>query len=143
MAELKTKRTNASVSKFIATVADEQKRADSKQLVEIFSKATGYQPAIWGDSIIGFGCYHYKSERSSQEGDWMLTAFSPRKQNISLYIMSGPEKHGDLLKKLGKHKASKGCCLYIKRLSDIDTNILQKIISASVADMKRNYQCRP
>ncbi len=139
MAELKTKKTTASVSTFLDTVEDEQKKKDCKELVKIFSAVTKEKPAMWGDSIIGFGEYHYKSERSTQEGDWMLTAFSPRKQNISLYIMSGFSQHTELLKKLGKHKASKGCCLYIKKLEDIDVAVLKKLISASIKEVRKMY----
>jgi len=93
---------------------------------------------MWGQSIIGFGKYHYKSTRSKQKGTWPLTGFSPRKQNISIYIMSGFKNKTDLLKKLGKHKTSVGC-LYIKQLSDINESVLKKIIRKSVADMKKRH----
>ena len=98
MAELKTQKNSASVTKFIDSVDDEQKRADAYELVKIFSEVTGEKPMMWGDSIIGFGEYHYKSDRSTQEGNWMLTGFSPRKQQISLYIMSGFKEHSEILK---------------------------------------------
>ncbi len=137
MAELKTQKNDASVTDFIESLDDEQKRADSHQLVKIFSKITGEKPVMWGTSIIGFGFYHYKSQRSKQEGDWMLTAFSPRKQQLSLYIMSGPSKYPELLKKLGKHKISSGCCLYIKKLSDVNLDILRELIKVSFEDMKK------
>lgn len=139
MVELKTKKNDASVTDFIAKVPDEKKRQDATALLEIFEKITGEKAMMRGDSIIGFGEYHYKSTRSSQEGDRPLTGFSPRKQNISLYIMPGIGKYGDLLKDLGKHKVSKGCCLYIKRLSDVDISVLEKIIKQSLLDMKKIY----
>lgn len=139
MAELKTKKNKASVTEFIAKVTDEQKRKDSEELSKIFESVTKEKPTMWGTSIIGFGSYHYKSERSKQEGDWPLTGFSPRKQNISIYIMSGVQKYPDLLEKLGKHKTSKGSCLYIKLLSDIDIPTLKKLIKKSVSDMKKMY----
>jgi len=139
MAELKTKKNNASVSKFIAAVDHEQKKKDSKELLKIFKDATGMKPKMLGTSIVGFGSYHYKSERSSQEGDWPLTGFSPRKANISIYIMPGFKKYGALLKKIGKHKISGGSCLYIKTLDDIHIPTLKKLIKTSVADMKKIY----
>lgn len=142
MAELKTKKNKASVARFIKDVEDEQKRKDAKKLNQIFKEATGLKPAMWGESIIGYGRYHYKSERSSQEGDWPLTGFSPRKSNISVYIMPGFKEYGDLLKKIGEHKVSKGSCLYIKKLEDIDTNILKKLIKKSVSDMRKKHNIK-
>lgn len=136
MSELKTIANNASVDDFINAVADETKRQDSFALVELFSKITGEKPKMWGSSIIGFGQYHYKSERSSQEGDWPLTGFSPRKQNLTLYITPGFDKYTNLLENLGKHKTSKGC-LYINKLSDVDQNVLEELIKASFTDMKQ------
>jgi hypothetical protein len=136
MAELKTQKTNASVTAFLAAVEDEQKRKDSQELLKIFEEVSKEKAAMWGTSIIGFGQYHYKSERSKQEGDWPLTGFSPRKQNITLYIMSGFDGQKKLLEKIGKHKVSGGSCLYIKRLSDINLNILKQIIEASLKVMR-------
>ena len=135
MSELKTQLNDASVKAFIDSVEDEQKKQDCFALVKIFSQITGEVPKMWGSSIIGFGKYHYKSERSSQEGDWMLTGFSPRKQNLTLYIMDGFENYADLLAILGKYKTSKSC-LYINWLSDIDQNILADIVKKSYAAMK-------
>lgn len=142
MAELKTKKTNASVSAFLATVEDEKKRKDSQELVKIFEKITKEKATMWGTSIVGFGSYHYKSERSKQEGDWPLTGFSPRKQNITIYIMSGFGGQGKLLEKLGKFKISGGSCLYIKQLSDVDPEILKKLIEDSVKYMKERYKVK-
>lgn len=139
MAELKTKVNNASVTNFINSVPDETKRKDGHILLALFKKITGEKPKMWGTSIIGFGLYHYKSERSAQEGDWPLTGFSPRKQNLTLYIMLGFTDFTDLLKKLGKHKTSKGC-LYINKLADVDMKILEKIIKTSFLAMKKKYK---
>jgi hypothetical protein len=138
MAELKTKKTKANVVKFINTVENEQKRKDSKALLKIFKEVTGFKPALWGTSIIGFGQYHYKSQRSTQEGDWPLTGFSPRKQNISIYIMPGFKRCQKELKKLGKHKHSVSC-LYIKKLDDIHIPTLKKIIRDAVKYMQEEY----
>ena len=137
MSEIKTKVNDASVQDFIETVDGDQKKKDSFELLEIFERLTGEKPKMWGASIVGFGQYHYKSEKSRQEGDWMLTGFSPRKQSISFYLtLAGFEKYADLLDTLGKHKVGKGC-LYINKLSDIDRNVLEKLISVSFIDMKK------
>jgi len=143
MAELKTKLTKASARNFIDKVPDKQKKQDSLALLKIFQNITGEKPKMWGTSIIGFGQYHYKSERSSQEGDWMLTGFSPRKQNLTLYISPlytmGVAGYSDLLKKLGKHKTSGGC-LYINKLSDVDTRVLEQMIKRSFLAMKKRHK---
>lgn len=127
MAELKTQRTTQNPVEFIKTVDPATKQAESMELLEMFQKVTGEKPVMWGTSIVGYGMYHYKSERSAQEGDWPLVAFSPRKQNLTLYIMAGNKDSTDLLQKLGKHKTSVGC-LYINKLSDVDKSILPKLI---------------
>jgi hypothetical protein len=136
MAELKTKPTNQKAEDFLKTITPSEKQADGFKLLEIFKKTTGEKPVMWGTSIVGFGKYHYKSERSTQEGDWPLIGFSPRKQNLTLYIMSGFKDNQDLLKKLGKHKTSVGC-LYINHLSDVDIQILSKLIKRSLDYMKK------
>lgn len=133
MAELKTKLNDKSVLKFINSLQDEKKRTDSLAILDMMKEITKEEPKMWGDSIIGFGTYHYKYA-SGREGDWFLTGFSPRKQNFSLYIMSGFREYGELLKKLGKHKTSKAC-LYIKSLDDIDTKTLKELITKSVRKM--------
>lgn len=138
MAEVKTKKNNASVEDFINAIPDERKREDSKKLLKMFKEVTGESPAMWGTSIVGYGLYHYKSERSSQEGDWPLVGFSPRKQNLTIYIMNGPDNYRELFKKLGKYKNSVGC-LYIKRLSDVDVSVLREIIKTSYIDSKRKF----
>jgi len=135
VAELKTKKSNATVLQFMKTIDHEQRRKDALELVEIFEQVTKMQPKLWGDSIVGFGEYHYKSERSTQEGDWPLTGFSPRKRNMTVYIMPGFSNYGDLLAKLGKHKTSVSC-IYFTKLENIDVKILKQIIRKSVADMK-------
>lgn len=138
MSTPKTTVNDASVTDFIAAVPDEAKRNDCFTLLELFTKVTGEQSKMWGASIIGFGTYHYKSERSKQEGDWPLTGFSPRKQNLTLYIMPGFNDYQELLKRLGKHKVSVGC-LYINKLADVDLAVLEQLIAATFADMKKKY----
>ena len=136
MAELKTKQTDESVTKFLNAVADERKRTDCFEILKLMQQATGLQPKMWGTAIIGFGSYHYKYE-SGHQGDMCLAGFSPRRQNIVLYSMGGVEKN-ELFEKLGKHKTGKGC-LYINKLSDVDTDVLKKIITASFENMKRKH----
>ena len=140
MAEIKTKVTKASVKDFIASVTDETKRQDSLVLLKLFEKITGEKAKMWGNAMIGFGLYRYQSERSTQKGDWPLTAFSPRKQNLTLYVMPGFNDLADLLKKLGKYKLSGGSCLYINKLSDVDLKVLEQIIKKSFLEMKKRYK---
>lgn len=140
MAALKTLVTKVKPEAFIKTIADETKRKDSLALLKFFKEVTGEKAQMWGAAIIGFGSYHYKSERSTQEGDWPLTGFSPRKQNLTLYIMPGFSEYTGLLKDLGKHKISGGSCIYINKLSDIDLKVLAKIIKKSVVMMKKKYK---
>lgn len=130
MAELKTKLTGASVDAFLATVADEKKRQDSLTVLNLLQQVTHEEPKMWGDSIIGFGLYHYKYA-SGQEGDWPPVAFSPRKQNLTIYLMGGFEGYEDLLQKLGRHKTGKGC-LYIKKLEDVDLAVLKALVERSI-----------
>jgi len=139
MAEIKTKVTGASVHDFINTFANtEQKKADSFELLKLMQDFTGFEPKMWGASIIGFGVYHYKSERSRQEGDWPLVGFSPRKEAISLYVFSGLPEHEYLLNDLGTFKAGKGC-IYVKKLSDINIEILKKIMGETIKYLKAKY----
>ena len=130
MAELKTKKNESSVTKFLDGVKDEKKRQDSYTILKLMKQITKAEPKMWGTSIIGFGSYHYKYA-SGREGDWFVTGFSPRKQNLTLYIMSGISKYPDLLKKLGKFKTGKGC-LYINKIEDIDIKTLKELIKQSV-----------
>ena len=132
--ELKTKVNEASVEGFLNSVADEQARKDCFEILKMMKQVTKEEPKMWGASIVGFGSYHYKGA-SGREGDWMLTGFSPRKQNLTLYIMGGFNLHKDLLKKLGKYKTSVGC-LYIKKLDDVDRKILKELVAESVRTMK-------
>jgi len=134
MSELKTKLTDASVDDFLSAYPEET-RKDCYEILKMMKSATKAEPKMWGTSIVGFGSYHYKSERSRQEGDWPLVGFSPRKQNLTLYFMTGFDRYGNLLKKLGKHSLGKGC-LYIKRLSDVDKKVLKELIVESVKVMK-------
>lgn len=128
--ELKTKVNDASVEGFLNSVTDEQKREDCFEILRLMGEVTNEEPKMWGSSIVGFGSYHYKGA-SGREGDWLLTGFSPRKENLTLYIMGGFDHHQDLLKKLGKHKTSVGC-LYIKKLGDVDKEVLKELVAESV-----------
>ena len=134
MAELKTQVTKASIEKFLDGIKDEKKRQDCYQLLKIMKKATRAEPKMWGTSIIGFGDHHYVYA-SGHEGDWFLTGFSPRAQNLTLYMMGGFD--GESLKKLGKYKTGKGC-LYINKLEDVDTKVLNELITKSVKRSKAN-----
>ncbi len=141
MAELKTKKNNASVTGFLKRLENERRREEGLQLLEIFKEVTKMQPKMWGDSIVGFGEYHYKSERSSQEGDWPLTGFSPRKRNMTIYIMPGFRNYRDLMSRLGNHKSSVSC-IYFNKLEDINAKVLKQIIRRSVADMKKIHKLK-
>jgi len=132
--ELKTKQNDASVTEFLNSVADERKRKDCFEILKMMKQITKEEPKMWGASIVGFGSYHYKG-KSGREGDWMLTGFSPRKQNLTLYLMDGFDAHGALLKKLGKFTTSVGC-LYIKTLDDVDKKVLIELVQASFKRMK-------
>jgi len=131
MTELKTQKNDASVEDFLNAVPDEKKRQDSFAVLELMRDITGEQPAMWGTSIVGFGSYHYKYA-SGREGDWFLTGFSPRVQNLTLYIMSGFDDYEVLLADLGKYKTGKSC-LYINKLEDVDLHALRELIRQSVA----------
>ncbi|MGI9405924.1 MAG: DUF1801 domain-containing protein [Hyphomicrobiaceae bacterium] len=138
MAGLKTTPTEVSVAEFLATVTPERKRADAKTLDAMMRRVTGKRGKVWGPSIVGYGKYHYKYD-SGHEGDSFLTGFSPRKANLSVYIMPGFKTYGALLKKLGKHKTSKGSCLYINKLDDVDLEVLEDLVARSVKWMKKKY----
>ena len=134
MAELKTKRTEASVDDFIAGIADEQRREDCRALLAMMKRVTKAPPKMWGASMVGFGSYHYRYA-SGRAGDWFLAGFSPRRQDLTVYVMAGFEDYPELMARLGKYKTGKSC-LYLKRLSDVDAAVLEKLIAASVRDMK-------
>ncbi|MFY7911017.1 MAG: DUF1801 domain-containing protein [Emticicia sp.] len=137
MATNKTTETQASVSDFINQITDEAKRNDAIRLVDIFKNQTGFEAILWGPSIIGFGSYHYKYA-SGHEGDAPLVAFSPRASAISLYLHVPAEQREDLLQKLGKTKSGKGC-IYVKKLSDINLDVLNELIEISVSSLKKLY----
>ncbi len=134
MADLKTKETDSDVLAFLNAVPDEAKRADALRVMAIMREVTGEEPRLWGDSIVGYGHYHYKYA-SGREGDWFLAGFSPRKANLTLYITSGFEQFEDLRARLGKHTVGKSC-LYVKRLSDLDEATLRELIGRSVEHMR-------
>ncbi|MCO5264224.1 MAG: DUF1801 domain-containing protein [Lentimicrobium sp.] len=139
MAEIKTRPVDTDVHEFIRTFANtEQKIADSFTLLKLMEEITGYKPVMWGPSIIGFGSYHYKSERSRQEGDWPLAGFSPRKAAISLYVYAGIPAQDEMLKELGKYKMGKAC-IYVKRLADIRQDVLIRLIQSSLEYMRKKY----
>ena len=135
MAEMKTKLNNGDVHAFLNNIPDEKKRQDALTILKLMQDATDVKPRMWGDSIVGFGSYHYKYA-SGREGDWFLTGFSPRKQNLTLYIMPGFEKYEILLSKLGKHSIGKSC-LYIKKMEDMDVDVLKELIKQSVEYMAK------
>lgn len=137
MVKNKTKETTSSVTGFIDAVEDITKRNDSFELVKLMQEQTGYEPKMWGPGIIGFGSYHYKYA-SGHEGDAPLAGFSPRKDAISLYLYPSFEDKEELLSKLGKHKAGKGC-IYIKKMTDIDVEVLKKMILLSVENLNKLY----
>jgi hypothetical protein len=138
MAEPKTRPTTESVEKFLNGIADEQRRKDCFRLVAIMKAAAKTEPEMWGTSIVGFGRHQYKG--ASGTGEWPLIGFSPRKNDLTLYLMSGFARHAESLKKLGKHKTGKGC-LYLKKLSDVDESTLKTIIKQTVADIKQGVWC--
>lgn len=139
MAEIKTKQTDVNVADFVMSFADtEQKQKDSFELIKLMQDFTGFEPKMWGPSIIGFGKYHYKSERSKQEGDWPLIGFSPRKAAISLYVYTNTEKNQALVKALGKIKMGKGC-IYVKKLSDINTPVLKKMMAETIKYLQKKF----
>jgi Domain of unknown function (DU1801) len=135
MAAIKTQKNDASVAAFLQSIKEEGKRKDCDVILKMMKQITKQEPKMWGTSIVGFGTYHYKSERSKQEGDWFITGFSPRKQNLSLYIMPGIDYYKDLVKQLGKCKTSVSC-LYINKLADVDVKVLKELISTAYKRMK-------
>lgn len=138
MAEQKTQKTKVDVTSFLNKVGDAQQRADSFVLLKMMQEITGEKPVMWGPTIVGFGDYHYVYD-SGHEGDCCLLGFSPRKAALTLYCMAGMERLGSQLKKLGKHKASKGC-LYIRKLGDVDLAVLRQILEANVKELKSMWK---
>jgi hypothetical protein len=140
MAELKTRQNDQDVTEFLSNVANDKRRADAFTVLQLMGEITGIEPAMWGSSIVGFGNYHY-TYASGREGDWFLTGFSPRKQALTLYIISGFAQYDHLMKRLGKFKIGKSC-LYIKKLEDIDLNVLRELIQASIRYLHETYPDR-
>jgi hypothetical protein len=137
MAQLKTQKNDASVDAFLDAIEDETKREDSRTVARLMTRLTGSEPAMWGTSMVGFGSYHFRYA-SGREGDWFLTGFAPRKRELTLYIMPGFSQYSDLMARLGKHRTGKSC-LYIKRLSDIDLEVLEELIEKSVRHIGATY----
>jgi hypothetical protein len=138
MAELKTRPTDASVDDFVACLDGEARREDCRTLIAMMRRVTGAEPVMWGPSIVGFGSYHYRYA-SGREADWMLTGFSPRKRDLTIYIMSGFKGQDETLARLGRHRFSSGSCLYVKRLSDVDLEILEELVKTSVEELRRAH----
>lgn len=137
MTELKTKPNDKDVLEFLNSVENQRRREDSLEMLKIMQEVTQEEPIMWGDSIVGFGSYHYKY-KSGREADWLVTGFSPRKQALTVYVMDGFDKYEELLKNLGKHKTGKSC-LYINKLEDIDISILQELIKESMKYVEENF----
>lgn len=135
MAELKTKLTEQSALEFLNRIDDEARRQDCLTVMALMKDVTGEEPRMWGESIVGFGSYHY-SGKSGREGEWMLVGFSPRKQNLTLYIMAGFDQYDDLMSKLGKFKTGKSC-LYVNKLSTINLDVLRELVKQSVDHMRK------
>jgi hypothetical protein len=140
MAEPKTKPTDIDVNDFLISFANtDQKRKDSYELIKLMKELTGSEPKMWGPSIIGFGSFHYRSEKSRQEGDWPLIGFSPRKAAISLYVYTGAKEHEYLLEGLGKYKIGKAC-IYVNKLSDINQDILKRLAKETINFLQSKYR---
>jgi hypothetical protein len=137
MSELKTKPSRRSVREILQAVEDPQRRRDCKAVSAMMRRATAKRATLWGENIVGFGRYHYR-HANGQPASWFVTGFSPRKRELTIYIMPGFSKYGALLKRLGKHRTGKSC-LYLKRLADVDGNVLAELIERSVRDMHRIY----
>ncbi|MCG8454870.1 MAG: DUF1801 domain-containing protein, partial [Holophagales bacterium] len=137
LAELKTRPHDGDVSAFLDAVEHPTRRDDSRAVCELMQKVTGEEPVMWGPSIVGFGTYRYRYE-SGREGDWMLVGFSPRKQSLTLYIMTGFSRYEELMAKLGKHKTGKSC-LYVNKLADVDMGVLEELVRASVEHLRAKY----
>ena len=140
MAENKTKPSKVSVTAFMNSIEDKQKRLDARKVAAMMREATGSRARMWGANIVGFGEYHYKYD-SGREGDFMITGFSPRKQALTLYVIPGFKHFEPLMNKLGKYKTGKSC-LYIRRLADVDDKVLEQLIVGSVKHMRKNYKTK-
>lgn len=141
MSDNKTKATGASVEEFLNAVEPERKRADALALDVMFREVTGFEPVMWGPTIVGYGRYHYRY-KSGREGDFLATGFSPRKANLSLYIMPGYQDYGHILEGLGKHKLGRSC-LYINKLADIDMKVLARLVKSGLKDLDKIWSVEP
>jgi hypothetical protein len=139
MAAIKTKETPGDVEAFLKAVQPEYRQNDCMTILAMMKSITRQEPKLWSNNVVGFGSYHYKSAVSKQEGDWFITGFSPRKQNLTLYIMTGFTRYDELMKKLGKYKTG-GSCLYINKLEDVDHKVLKELITLSYKYMKTKYK---
>ena len=122
---------------YLNAVTPDKKRADSFVLKDMMARASGHAPKMWGESMVGFGSYHYKYE-SGREGDCFITGFAPRKQNLVVYVMPGFSEYSEMMERLGKHRTGK-CCLYINKLADVELDVLEEIVRLSVIWMKEKY----
>jgi hypothetical protein len=139
MGEIKTRVTDLDIDTYLNSIEPEKRKVDSIELKKIFDSTISEKATLWNNNMIGYGSFHYKSDKSKQEGDWPLIAFAPRKQNITIYIMPGANKYENLIAKLGKVKLSAGSCIYINKMDDIDKNVLKELITVSVSDMKKKH----
>jgi Domain of unknown function (DU1801) len=139
LVEIKTKQNSGDINAFLSLVPDEQKRNDSLALLKLMKSITKEEPAMWGSSIVGFGKYIYKSPSTSRTGEWFFIGFSPRKQNLTIYIIAGFSQYAELLKKLGKNKTG-GSCLYINKLADVDLKVLKELLTSAYKYMKEKYK---
>lgn len=139
LVELKTKENKADVTAFLSSMESEEKRKDSLVLLKMMRSVTKKEPMMWGGSIVGFGKYIFTSPKTGRSGEWFMTGFSPRKQNLTIYFITGFSKYPELMKKLGKYKISGGSCLYITKLADIDMKVLRELVTASWKYMKEKY----
>lgn len=139
MGGLKTRPSGASVERFLASIDDEGRRRDARKIAKLLREVTGSPPKLWGPSIVGYGSYHYRYA-SGREGDWFEAGFSPRRENLVVYVMSGFAPHADALKRLGRHSKGKSC-LYLKRLDDVDLGVLRELVTASVARVRERGAC--
>lgn len=139
LVELKTKENKGDVEAFLSAAGNEEKVKDSIALLKLFSSVTKQKPMMWGGSIVGFGKYIFTSPKTGRSGEWFMAGFSPRKQNLTVYFMTGLSNYGEMMKKLGKYKISGGSCLYINKLADVDMKVLKELVASSWKHMKEKY----
>ena len=137
---LKTRENDADVISFLSSHPDVQKREDSLAILKMMKAVTRTEPLMWGGSIVGFGKYIFTSPKTGRSGEWFMTGFSPRKQNLTVYFMTGFSKYGELMKKLGKYKISGGSCLYINKLADVDIKVLKELVTVSWKYMNEKHK---